>query len=198
MIKNIESLQLRKGGKDFFEIFRINHSKSIANNNIKKIIRKFVISHLLAYSNKYDKFSKLVYFVRVAYMNTQISKKKYLDEIIKKWRFFVSMRKFAKNKMSDLYKNMDQVYNTVAEEIFGNDKDSVKNNYTDLAEKLGAFTHNSDQSLISSSYINNNIIKAKMIYKFDNKLFDNNDIIKDQEQEIVKKKDFITDSKETE
>ena len=167
---SIDSKNIKKSGSGFLEVFKFHYTKTLHIDKIRGFARKHIISHFISASKLFNKFFRLVYLLRITYMNCTKAQKLFNKQLIQKWRFLAVLKKTAKRKMRLLYKNVNQLYHIVAEDIYGNNQDSLRSNFTKLTEKLGTFNQSSIENTIITRVLDSNCItKAKRKYIFNKK-----------------------------
>ena len=102
-------------------------------DNLRKLLRKYVITKLLKTSKEYNHFAKLLYFLRVLFMHKNTNKAMFIKMIIVKWNFITKLQVASKKSMKNVYGNMHSYYLDVANNLAGDNNKSVMNSMFDFS-----------------------------------------------------------------
>jgi hypothetical protein len=150
-IRKIMDKSTLKDTKQSLELIKKRADCQKARDTLKNCFRKYRLNELRENLFKPTaKLLKMLYFIRVAAMHNQNADDKFLNQLIKRWRFMAHVKKLSKNKLQAIYKNMQLSYLNMAEEIFGNKEDeanpSLVDDIADLTEKLGVYANPKDRA----------------------------------------------------
>ena len=171
----LDQNQLSKSAKYFLKMFRQDYITVKHKDKLRAIFKRSVFIKQYKISKIINRLSRVVYIVRIAFMHKINAEKKFKKELVRKWLFIAVLSKASRNKLMSLYKNYNQLYLAVSEDIFGNDPDSLKNNYTNLNEQIGVFESLHDFSFMNEIKKSNNIINYQTKYNFSNDYLFNED-----------------------
>ena len=87
------------------------------------LLRKYIIKNRLFLDiDKPVRLLHLAFLIKVSIVNQEISDKRYLRVIIRKWRFLTFSHNISKKKMSALYKNFHINYLEMVNDVFGEEQ----------------------------------------------------------------------------
>jgi hypothetical protein len=168
-LASFETKKIHKSGSGFLEVFKSTHTKVVQTNRVKAFVRRYVLQELRECAKDCVRILRLVYLLRVTKMNTEVSRKVFLKQLVQLWRFNCALQNTARKKMQSLHKNFNELFQTVTKEIFGKKPDSLRNEYYKLSEKLGTFSNDkSENSLVQEAMKKHNVINSKRKYVFKN------------------------------
>ncbi len=152
LYKNYLKKKIKKEKLEFMKLF-----KNTINNKKKKELRQKQLKNL--FNRKYHKLIYqiliksnriylLFYLIKIVIFHKMLSKKKFIREIIRKWRYLNFVKQIAKRKLDLMYKNMHTSYLQMANDLFGNDNEknpSIMKEFERFNSNLGMFSE--DDSL---------------------------------------------------
>ena len=176
LMKNYIMKRQIKNKKDFLNKLLSLFNQFKYKNSIYKIFKilfKKYFFYLIKKQIKTQlKVYKIIYLLKMTFMHKGISKKRFIRELLRKWRFISFVKIMAKKKLELMYKNLHISYLQMANEIFGEDN------------------YNSN---------NSSVIKEFERFGNDIGLFENENYIVSQESSFCKKikKKYIFDTLDT-
>ena len=87
-----------------------------------KLLRRIIIKKLFIYKEKIYRVNKLFYLVNLTKFNIEMTKSRWIRQLIRKWRFITFMKKMARKKMELMYKNFHVSYLEMVNSIFSDDE----------------------------------------------------------------------------
>ena len=167
---------LRQNKKDFINrlllIFNQFNNKNSIYKKFKILFKKYFIYLMKQQIKSQFKVYKIIYLLKITFMHKGISKKRFIRELLRKWRFISFVKIMTKKKLELMYKNLHISYLQMANEIFGEE-----------------------------NYNSNNISVIKEFERFGNEigLFENENYITSQESSFCRKikKKYIFDTLDT-
>ena len=176
LYKKYLNKKIKKEKEEFMKLFKskINNikKKELIQKKLKKLFqRKYhkLIYNILIKSNR---IYLLFYLLKIVILHKILSKKKFMREIIRKWRYLNFAKKIAKRKLDLMYKNMHTTYLELANELFGNENEknpSIIKEFERFGLNLGMFSQ--DDSLndkLGKKYLSN----VHKNYSFNKNIFD--------------------------
>ena len=116
---------------------------SIPNNKscLKTLFRKYFFKQLGNGMIPIVRVIKIAYLLKITFMNSDLAKKHFLREIIRKWKFISFMKRVAKKKMETMYKAMHLNYISMANEVFGDEDNGIIKEFEVFGNSIGMFTN---------------------------------------------------------
>ena len=173
--------------KDLFELLRKYFIKRKLFLNIEKVVR----------------ILDIIYLIKVSIINQEISDKRWMRVIIRKWRFLSFSHNISKKKMSILYKNFHINYLEMVNDVFGEerlDNPSVIKEFERFGANVGMWENKYPDFDEESKYCNvqKKFLFHRPIIKEENKeeVINNYKNIKEEDSKVLNTK--IDDVKEEE
>ena len=169
--------KLQKEKKHFIESIKnkSNNEKKKKENSQKKLNNLFnkgylkLISQILIKSNR---IYNLLYLLKLVKFHSNISKKRLLRELLRKWRFLNFIKNIATRKLELMYRNMHASYLQMANEFFGDENEknpSILKEFERFSSTLGMFAEdNTMNEKLGEKYYSN--LNKK--YNFNQNIFD--------------------------
>ena len=101
-----------------------------------KLLRRIIIKRLFIQREEIYRVNKLFYLVNVTMFNLELSKSRWIRQIIRKWRFITFMKKMARKKMELMYKNLHVSYLEMVNSIFS-DEEKINPSVVKEFERFG-------------------------------------------------------------
>jgi hypothetical protein len=109
-----------------------NKSKYQINQSLRSLFIKFFLANLSKYAEEYSRYDNLMYFLNVTLLHKNMNEIKLQREIILRWRYQIMMRKISNSKLYFLYKNMQNLCDNIAEDMFGSNKGILEEVYNEI------------------------------------------------------------------
>jgi len=141
---------IKKTLPDFLTPFnnRATYNKETPEVQAKlfKLLRHYFIRKVTDCLQPVSKIHKMLYLIRLTFMHREVSGKRFLRELIRRWRFCSFMRKLARKKMESMYKNMHLNLLNMTKEVFGDGEGEgngggMMSEFELLGNSLGMFTN---------------------------------------------------------
>lgn len=166
---SFETKKIHKSGSGFLEVFRSTHDRVVQTDKLKAFVRNYFLHELKVKAKFCNRILRLVYLIKVTNMNSELVRKVFLKQLVQLWRFNCALRNTARRKMQSLHRNVNELFQTVTKEIFGNKPDSLRCEYYKLTERLGTFSKDkSENSLVQEAMKKHNVVTSKRKYIFKN------------------------------
>jgi hypothetical protein len=112
-------------------------------SNLFQLFKRYFLHRLNRDLHPISKQHRIMYLVRVVFMNREISSKRFVRELIRRWRFLIYMKKLAKQKLEAMYKNMHINYLNMAKEVFGDGEGEfgMIREFENFGNSIGMFTN---------------------------------------------------------
>ena len=154
--------------KDFFKIFIKSATKDEKQNDLYKLLRKyFITKKLFVNIEGPSRLLKIFYLIKLTVINQDISDKRWLRALIRKWRFLSFSKSVFKNKMSILYKNFHVNYLEMVNDVFGEeerDNPSVIKEFERFGSNVGMW-ENEHPDFVEESKFCKNVQKKFKFYR---------------------------------
>ena len=165
--------------------------------DLYELLRKYLIKKKLFIAVSHlSRFLKLFYLIKLTIVNKDITDKRFLRILIRKWRFLSFSRVVSKKKMSILYKNFHINYLEMVNDVFGEEKNenpSVIKEFERFGANVGMWENEHPDFVEESKYCQN-VRKNFKFYRpkeWDNK----NKQIKVEEEKEIKEGNEIKETK---
>ena len=165
--------------------------------DLYELLRKYLIKKKLFIAvGHLSRFLKLFYLIKLTIVNKDITDKRFLRILIRKWRFLSFSRVVSKKKMSILYKNFHINYLEMVNDVFGEEKNenpSVIKEFERFGANVGMWENEHPDFVEESKYCQN-VRKNFKFYRpkeWDNK----NKQIKVEEEKEIKEGNEIKETK---
>ena len=165
--------------------------------DLYELLRKYLIKKKLFIAVAHlSRFLKLFYLIKLTIVNKDITDKRFLRILIRKWRFLSFSRVVSKKKMSILYKNFHINYLEMVNDVFGEEKNenpSVIKEFERFGANVGMWENEHPDFVEESKYCQN-VRKNFKFYRpkeWDNK----NKQIKVEEEKEIKEGNEIKETK---
>ena len=130
LIKNYIMKKQLPNKKEFLnalmEKYRNLKTKGPLLNKLYKLLHSYIINKWMKVLKDASKLYKIFYLFKMTFMHKGITERRFIREIIRKWRFTTFVKIMAKRKLELMYKNLHVSYLQMANEVFG-DEDSTYN-----------------------------------------------------------------------
>ena len=101
-----------------------------------KLLRKYIIKNIFLYKKDIYRRKLIFYLIHLTRFNLEISKARWLRQMIRKWRFIYFVRKMTKQKMELMYKNLHVSYLEMVNSLFS-DEESTNPGVAKEFERFG-------------------------------------------------------------
>jgi len=109
-----------------------NKSKCQIIESLRSMFRRFFLINLSDYAKEYSRYDNLMYFLNVTLLHKNMNEIKLQREIILRWRYQIMMKKISNSKLYFLYKNMQNLCDNIAEDMFGDNKGILEEVYNEI------------------------------------------------------------------
>ena len=148
-----------------------------------KMLRLYIIKQWMKILKEPSKLYRIFYLFKMTFMHKGIAERRFIREIIRKWRFSTFVKVMAKRKLELMYKNLHISYLQMANEVFGDEESSYNASVVKEFERFGTdvgMWGNEDPNIPTESGYVKSVNKKYIFETLDNennKLFDeyNND-----------------------
>ena len=186
--------------KFFYKNFSKLSTTGEKQKNLYIILRKYLILKLL-FKNIEEPYRlmKLIFLMKISIINQEISDKRWLRVLIRKWRFYSFGINISKKKMSALYKNFHINYLEMVKDIFGEEKlenPSVIKEFERFGASVGIWENENPDYIEEKKFVKQ--YKKRLTFhrpkQLDEKKIDDN--LEDKKQiKDIKKNEVIKDDK---
>jgi hypothetical protein len=142
------------------------------------MLRKYIIREWMKTLKGPSKLYKIFYLFKMTFMHKGIAERRFIREIIRKWRFLTFVKVMAKRKLELMYKNLHVSYLQMANEVFGDEESSYNASVVKEFERFGTdvgMWGNEDPNIQTESAYVKSINKKYVFETLENekgKLFD--------------------------
>ena len=162
---------LKNPKEDFFDrlknIQHISSTKGPLLNELYSLLRKYIIRKWMAELNPIHRMYKLFYLFKLTFMFKGMTEKRFIREIIRKWRFISFAKIMAKRKLELMYKNLHVSYLQMANEFFGEEETtnttSVLKEFERFGTDIGMWSNESPEKVPESGYCKK--VKRKYVFE---------------------------------
>ena len=127
----IEKVFERKKKESFF-IFKeiVNKKKTkkekeeekiIFTHKLYKALKKLSIKKIFIQKEEISRAKKLIHLVKLTAINAQISKQRWIRQLLRRWRFISFVKNVSKKKLELMYKNLHVGYLEIINSLFNNE-----------------------------------------------------------------------------
>ena len=160
-----------KNKVDLYDIlvrkYRLSLYAGPGRKKLRKLLKKWAIHQIMTTLIGLGRFYRLLYMMKVSFMEKGIAKQRYMREIIRRWKFIYFSKIMAKKKMELMYKNLHLSYIQMANDVFGDDDNvSVIKEFERFGNEIGAWSNENINRKEESKY--SSIIQRKFIYGKEN------------------------------
>ena len=123
-----------------------------------------------------SKFYRIFYLVKITFIHKGIEERRFIKEIIRKWRFATFVKVMAKRKLELMYKNLHVSYLQMANEVFGDEEStnaSVVKEFERFGTDVGMWGNEDPNIPTESGYVKS--VNKKYVFETlenEGKLFD--------------------------
>ena len=123
-----------------------------------------------------SKLYRIFYLFKMTFMHKGISERRFIREIIRKWRFATFVKVMAKRKLELMYKNLHVSYLQMANEVFGDEEStnaSVVKEFERFGTDVGMWGNEDPNIPTESGYVKS--VNKKYVFETlenEGKLFD--------------------------
>jgi len=121
LITLVKKRVLRLNFFKFTENIRIVHSQE----NLRGFLFKFFLMKIKLFAADFKHMDRLCNFLRTIKVINETNKKNNKLTLIKKWWLMVSMKKFQKRKITELYKKVNLMFLDMVDGLFGEEPETV-------------------------------------------------------------------------
>ena len=132
-------------------------TKMSASDKLYYLIRRAIIRKLLKMSKIIGNLNRTINLIKITLTHKNITKDRYLLNLIKKWRFVVFVKKMATKKMELMYKDLHVTYLEMA--------DSVLNEGSPLGPNGANFLHDVNKDKCTFDFYDPYLVKGSKPYK---------------------------------
>ena len=181
--------------REFLDILKGSYNnlktKGPLLEKLYKLLKKYIIHILMKTLKQPSKLYKIFYLFKMTFMHKGIAERRFIREIIRKWRFSTFVKVMAKRKLELMYKNLHISYLQMANEVFGDEESSYNASVVKEFERFGTdvgMWGNEDPNIPTESGYVKSVNKKYIFETLDNekiKFFDeyNNDF--ETQKEII-------------
>ena len=182
LIKNYIMKKQLPNKKEFLnalmEKYRNLKTKGPLLNKLYKLLHSYIINKWMKVLKDASKLYKIFYLFKMTFMHKGITERRFIREIIRKWRFTTFVKVIAKRKLELMYKNLHVSYLQMANEVFGDEETttnaSVVKEFERFGTDVGMWGNEDPNNPTETSYVKS--INKKYIFETldgeNNKLFD--------------------------
>ena len=131
LIKNYIMRKQRQNKKDFIIqlllILNQFNNKNSIYKKFKLLFKNYFLYLIKKQMKSQFKVYNIIYLLKITFMHKGISKKRFIRELLRKWRFISFVKKITKKKLELMYKNLHISYLQMANEIFGEENYNTNN-----------------------------------------------------------------------
>ena len=106
----------------FFEYLKKTSRYFKVKKKFEKVVRKRVIKKLFTKVEKISRLLKLMYLIKMSIVSKEITEKRWIRVLIRKWRFISFSKNISKKKMAFLYKHLHVNYLEMVNDVFGEEE----------------------------------------------------------------------------
>ena len=138
-----------------------------------------------------SKLYKIFYLFKMTFMHKGIAERRFIREIIRKWRFSTFVKVMAKRKLELMYKNLHVSYLQMANEVFGDEESSYNASVVKEFERFGTdvgMWGNEDPNIPTETGYVKSVNKKYIFETLDN---ENNKLFDEYNSDVEIKKEII-------
>ncbi len=102
-----------------------------------KMLRLYIIKQWMKILKEPSKLYRIFYLFKMTFMHRGIAERRFIREIIRKWRFTTFVKVMAKRKLELMYKNLHVSYLQMANEVFGDEETTTNASVVKEFERFG-------------------------------------------------------------
>ena len=102
-----------------------------------KMLRLYIIKQWMKILKEPSKLYRIFYLFKMTFMHRGIAERRFIREIIRKWRFTTFVKVIAKRKLELMYKNLHVSYLQMANEVFGDEETTTNASVVKEFERFG-------------------------------------------------------------
>ena len=95
--------------------------KENSSNKLYNLVRKAIIRKILNIAKKTGNLTRILEIIKITKTHRRISKDRWLQNIIRRWRFITFVKKMAMKKMELMYKDLHVTYLEMADTVLNED-----------------------------------------------------------------------------
>ena len=156
-----------------------------------KLLKKYIIHILMKTLKQPSKLYKIFYLFKMTFMHKGIAERRFIREIIRKWRFSTFVKVMAKRKLELMYKNLHVSYLQMANEVFGDEESSYNASVVKEFERFGTdvgMWGNEDPNIPTETGYVKSVNKKYIFETLDN---ENNKFFDEYNTDVEIKKEII-------
>ena len=165
-----------------------------------KLLRRESLRRLFKRVSKVRKVRGMMYTTRMLIMQRELAKKRFIRQLIRRWRYIAFSKKLALNKMKNIYKTLHVTYLEVANSLFGENRDdpSVIKEFERFGTSVGMWENEKPTEKVEEKYVKS--IKTQYVFdsedfrKFQEKYYPNE--IEQEEEEYIEEEKEVETEKE--
>jgi hypothetical protein len=165
-----------------------------------KLLRRESLRRLFKRVSKVRKVRGMMYTTRMLIMQRELAKKRFIRQLIRRWRYIAFSKKLALNKMKNIYKTLHVTYLEVANSLFGENRDdpSVIKEFERFGTSVGMWENEKPTEKVEEKYVKS--IKTQYVFdsedfrKFQEKYYPNE--IEQEEEEYIEEEKEVETKKE--
>ncbi len=145
-------------------------------NKLYKMLRLYIIHEWMKTLRSPSKLYRIFYLFKMTFMHKGIAERRFIREIIRKWRFATFVKVMAKRKLELMYKNLHVSYLQMANEVFGDEEStnaSVVKEFERFGTDVGMWGNEDPNIPTESGYVKS--VNKKYVFETlenEGKLFD--------------------------
>ena len=170
LYKNHSKKTQIKNKVDLYEIlvrkYRLNLYAGPGRKKLRNLLRKWAIHQIMISLLGIGRFYRVLYMMKVSFMEKGIANQRYMREILRKWKFIYFSKVMAKKKMELMYKNLHLSYIQMANDVFGdedNNNASVIKEFERFGNDVGAWSNENFNKQEETKY--SSILQRRFIYE---------------------------------
>jgi len=183
-----------KNKVDLYDIlvrkYRLSLYAGPGRKKLKNLLKNWAIHQIMTTLIGLGRYYRLLYMMKVSFMEKGIAKQRYMREIVRRWKFIYFSRIMAKKKMELMYKNLHLSYIQMANDVFGDDDNnnaSVIKEFERFGNEVGAWSNENINKTEESKY--SSIIQRKFVYGKENGR--KNDYINSENYNTPNKRSYV-------
>jgi hypothetical protein len=108
----------------FFDSLKKESQSGEMQKELYKLFRRKYIKKLCTRIEEPSKLLKIMYIIKITIVNKEITEKRWIRVLLRKWRFISFSKNISKKKMAFLYKHLHVNYLEMVNDVFGEEEHS--------------------------------------------------------------------------
>jgi hypothetical protein len=122
LLLNYVNKKEKPNKEKFFGEFKKSGKLGESQKKVFKLFRRSYIRKLFVEIEDLSHLLKLMYLIKISIVNKEISEKRWIRVLIRKWRFITFSKNISKKKMESLYKQLHLNYLEMVNDVFGEEE----------------------------------------------------------------------------